>query len=153
MGEGEELGQGGLAVGAGDRDGRAAPEQRAKVEFREALQPGAPGGEEPRVGLREARAVDHEVVAGGLVGAEDGVPALRVVDHRGEARGAEGVGDGAPADARAEDGGRPREAAPKAVGEVAHRSFRDNRPRRPQRKERIQKRATTLVAGQPFFWK
>jgi hypothetical protein len=50
MGEGQKLGQGSLAVGAGDRDGRAAPEQRTEVEFREALQAGAPGGEEPRGG-------------------------------------------------------------------------------------------------------
>ncbi len=57
------------------------------------------------------------------------------------------------AQARAEDGGRPREATLEALGEVAHRSFRDSRPRSPNRKERIQKRATTLVEAQPFFWK
>ena len=153
MGEGQELGQGGLAVRPGDGDGRPGPEQRAKVELRQALQAGAPGGEQPGMGLRETRAVDHEVVTGGLVGTERGVAALGIVDHRGEARGAQGVGHGAPADARAQDGGRARQAALEAVGEVAHRSLRDSRPRSPNRKERIQKRATTLVEAQPFFWK
>ena len=57
------------------------------------------------------------------------------------------------ADAFAEDGGGPGEPAAEGLGELAHRSLRESRPSRPQRSERIQKRATTFVAGQPFFWK
>ena len=53
----------------------------------------------------------------------------------------------------AEDGGGPGEPAAERLGELAHRSLRESSPSRPQRSERIQKRATTFVAGQPFFWK
>ena len=48
---------------------------------------------------------------------------------------------------------RVGEPAAEGLGELAHRSLRESSPSRPQRSERIQKRATTLVAGQPFFWK
>ena len=103
--------------------------------------------------LGEAGAVDEQVVARGFVGTEGRIAALRIVDDRGETRGPEGRRDRAAADPVAEDGGRVLQAPLEAVGEVAHRSLRDRRPSRPKRKERIQKRATTLVEAQPFFWK
>ena len=151
--ERKELGDGRLAVGAGDGHGRARPEQRAEIELGEAMQARAAGGEQPRVRLREARAVDEQVVTRGLLGSEHAVLPALVVDDRGETARGERVGDGTAADAFAEDGGGPGKPAAEGLGELAHRSLRESRPSRPQRSERIQKRATTFVAGQPFFWK
>ena len=151
--ERQELGDGRLAVGAGHSHGRPRPEQRPEVEFGETMQAGATGGEEPRVGLREARAVDEQVMTCGLLGSERPILPALVVDDRSETARGQRFGDGTAAHALAEDGGGPGEPAAERLGEFAHRSLRESSPSRPQRSERIQKRATTFVAGQPFFWK
>ena len=152
-GERKEFRDGRLAIGPGDGDGGTGPEQRSEVQLSQAMQAGAAGGEDPRVRLREARAVNQEIVTGGLVGAKLPVLPAFVVDDRSEARRGEGFRDRSPAHALAEDGGGPGEPAAERFGELAHRSLRESRPRKPHSRERIQKRATTLVAGQPFFWK
>ena len=151
--ERQELGDGRLAVGPGHGHGRSRPEQRPEVELGEAMQAGATGGEQPRMGLRETRAVDEQVMTRGLLGPERAVLAALVVDDRSEAAGGQRFGDGTAAHALAEDGGGPGEPAAERLGEFAHRSLRESSPSRPQRSERIQNRATTFVAGQPFFWK
>ena len=152
-GEREELRDGRLTVGAGDGDGGAGPEQRTEIKLTQAMQARPARGEDPRMRLREARAINQEVVAGGFLGTELPVLPTFVIDDRGEASRSEGFRDRTTAHALAEDGGGPSEAAAERFGELAHRSLRESRPRRPHSRERIQKRATTLVAGQPFFWK
>ena len=117
------------------------------------MEAGAARGEDPRVRLREAGAIDQEIVTGGLLGTELPILPTFVIDDRGKAGRGQGFRDRTPAHALAKDSGGPGEPASEGFGELAHRSFRESRPRRPQRRERIQKRATTLVAGQPFFWK
>ena len=96
-------------------------------------------------------AVVQQIVTRGLVGPELPVLPAFVIDDRSEASQGEGFRDGTPAHALAKDGGGPGEPAAERFRELAHRSFSESRPRRPHSRERIQKRATTLVAGQPFF--
>jgi hypothetical protein len=55
----------------------ARPEERAEVELGEAVQARAAGGEQPRVRLRETRAVDEQVVTRGLLGRTRGSPRAR----------------------------------------------------------------------------
>ena len=105
------------------------------------------------MGLGEAGTVDQQVMPGRLRRTEVGIVALLVVDDGGEAGRGEGCGHGLSADAAAEDGGGSGQATAQGFGEFAHRSLRESRPSSPQSTERIQKRTTTLVAGQPFFWK
>jgi len=58
-----------------------------------------------------------------------------------------------PAAPRGGGGGGGGGAGGEAMGELAAGGFGEGGPRRPPSRERIQKRATTLVAAQPFFCK
>ena len=92
-------------------------------------------------------------MARGFFRTKDRVGAFLVVDDGRKARQAQRFGDRTTAHPRTQDGGGAGQTTTEAVRDFGHPIFNVSRPSRPQRKERIQKRATTLVAGQPFFWK
>ena len=150
----EELGQRRLAIGAGDRDQAARPEAAREIQFAHPGDPGRLRRRDPRVVGGKTRRDHREGVPGGIFRSE--LTAALVVDDSRHAELPEQRQHALATHPTAEDGDGLAEAHLEELGDgERHRQriLSVARPASAKPSDRTQKRSTTLVSGQPSFWK